>query len=49
MTENTYLLSYDVGTTGMKSCLYSCAKELHLVASAMEKYPLHILEGGGAE
>ena len=49
MTENTYLLSYDVGTTGMKSCLYSCAKELHLVASAMEKYPLHIREGGGAE
>ncbi|MDX9914583.1 MAG: FGGY-family carbohydrate kinase [Sphaerochaeta sp.] len=45
----TYLLAYDVGTTGMKSCLYSCDGSLELVASAMEKYPLHILEGGGAE
>ncbi|MCK9524280.1 MAG: FGGY family carbohydrate kinase, partial [Proteobacteria bacterium] len=45
----TYLLAYDVGTTGMKSCLYSCDGSLELVASAMEKYPLHILEGGGVE
>ena len=49
MAERTHLLAYDVGTTGMKSCLYRCDGSLKLVASAMEKYPLHILEGGGAE
>ncbi|MDY0303560.1 MAG: FGGY-family carbohydrate kinase [Sphaerochaeta sp.] len=44
-----YLLAYDVGTTGMKSCLYRSDGSLTLVSSAMEKYPLHILDGGGAE
>ena len=49
MNETTYLLSYDVGTTGMKTCLFSTDGHLRLVASALETYPLYLLEDGGAE
>lgn len=49
MEHKTYLLSYDVGTTGMKTCLFSTNGHLELVSSALAKYPLLLLEGGGAE
>jgi len=47
--KNTYLLSYDVGTTGLKTCLFSSQNQLKLVASSLAKYPLYLCEGGGAE
>lgn len=49
MEKNTYLLSYDVGTTGLKTCLFSSQNQLKLVASSLAKYPLYLCEGGGAE
>lgn len=44
-----YVLSYDIGTTGVKTCLFSVDKTIELVASTSRNYPLYILENGGAE
>lgn len=44
-----YVISYDVGTTGVKTCLYSIKKEIKILASAQMGYGLYILEDGGAE
>lgn len=43
------IISYDVGTTGIKTCLFEISDTIRLVASAMEGYDLIILENGGAE
>ena len=45
----TYLLSYDIGTTGVKTCLFAVEKTIKLIASASRGYPLYIMEDGGAE
>lgn len=44
-----YVISYDVGTTGVKTCLYSIDDKIRLVAGLQEGYQLFILENGGAE
>lgn len=49
MNRSAYLLSYDVGTTGMKTCLFAVRETLVLVASELCGYPLYMTEGGGAE
>ena len=43
------VLAYDVGTTGVKTCLFSIDDDVHLVAGAYKSYKLYILENGGAE
>ena len=45
----TYVLAYDVGTTGVKTCLFSLEGRITLCASAQEGYGLCLLENGGAE
>ena len=45
----TYILAYDIGTTGVKTCLFGVDKIIKLLASASRGYPLYIMEGGGAE
>lgn len=45
----TYVLAYDIGTTGVKTCLFSVEKRIELLASAQEGYGLYLVEGGGAE
>ena len=45
----TYILAYDIGTTGVKTCLFGVEKTIKLIASASAEYPLYILDGGGAE
>lgn len=45
----TYVLAYDIGTTGVKTCLFSLDEAIHLVASAQQGYSLYILPNGGAE
>ena len=47
--ENTYVLAYDVGTTGVKTCLFSIGETISLTASAQKGYDLYILPDGGAE
>ncbi|MGE4454722.1 MAG: FGGY-family carbohydrate kinase [Sphaerochaeta sp.] len=49
MQGKPYLLSYDVGTTGMKTCLFSTDGHVHLVGSSLRTYPLLLLPNGGAE
>lgn len=45
----TYVIAYDVGTTGVKTCLFQINKSIKLIASAHEGYNLYILKNGGAE
>ena len=45
----TYVVAYDIGTTGVKTCLFGLGERIELLASAQEGYGLRLLEGGGAE
>ena len=45
----TYILAYDIGTTGVKTCLFKFEKDIKLIADASEEYNLYILPDGGAE
>ncbi|MDO4545018.1 MAG: FGGY-family carbohydrate kinase [Bacillota bacterium] len=46
-----YVIAYDVGTTGLKSCLFQIEKgqPIKLIAGEMEDYDLYILDNGGVE
>lgn len=44
-----YVLAYDIGTTGVKTCLFELGERITLIASSQEGYGLYILENGGAE
>ena len=44
-----FILTYDIGTTGVKTCLFEVDKTIRLLESTSAGYPLYILEGGGAE
>ena len=44
-----YVISYDIGTTGVKTCLFEIDKEITLISAAMEGYNLYTLPDGGAE
>lgn len=44
-----YILAYDIGTTGLKSCLFSLDNGLELIDGQYATYNLYILENGGAE
>ena len=45
----TKILAYDIGTTGVKTCLYYVEKTLNLAGSASEGYELYTFPDGGAE
>jgi len=44
-----YVIAYDVGTTGVKTCLFSIQNEINFIAGSYAKYNLYILNDGGAE
>lgn len=44
-----YVIAYDIGTTGVKTCLFSIDKKISLIAEEHRGYELYILEDGGAE
>ena len=44
-----YVLAYDIGTTGVKTCLFEVEKQIKLLADAIEGYELYVYEDGGAE
>lgn len=44
-----YLIAYDIGTTGVKTCLFEVDRAIRLIACTSRAYPLYILENGGAE
>ncbi|MEA4964758.1 MAG: FGGY-family carbohydrate kinase [Oscillospiraceae bacterium] len=45
----TFVIAYDIGTTGVKTCLFSMEKGITLLGSTSQGYNLYILENGGAE
>ncbi|TGK47682.1 carbohydrate kinase [Leptospira kanakyensis] len=47
--ESEYILTYDIGTTGVKTCLFRMTQALELVQSATKEYSIQLLENGGAE
>jgi xylulokinase len=46
---SAYVIAYDIGTTGVKTCLFEISDAISLVESATADYPLYVLEGGGIE
>lgn len=44
-----HLIAYDIGTTGVKTCLFEVDETIRLLGYAGKNYPLYILENGGAE
>ena len=42
----TYVLAYDIGTTGVKTCLFEIGSSITLLAGESEGYNLYILEDG---
>ena len=44
-----YILAYDIGTTGVKTCLFKVGKTIELIADASEGYELYTFPDGGAE
>lgn len=44
-----YILAYDIGTTGVKTCVFSLEDRIELIASATRGYGLYTLANGGAE
>jgi len=46
---SVYVIAYDVGTTGIKTCIYEIADVIKLTASVVGGYNLYIEDNGGAE
>ena len=44
-----YALAYDIGTTGVKTCLFEIEKEIKLIGAASQGYELYVFPDGGAE
>ena len=44
-----YVIAYDIGTTGVKTCLFGIGKKIELIAGVHEGYGLYMVENGGAE
>ncbi len=42
-----YVIAYDFGTTGVKTCVFAIKDSIEPVASALEGYDLYILDHGG--
>ncbi len=45
----TFVLAYDIGTTGVKTCLFEIADVIRMEASAQQGYGLYVLKNGGVE
>ena len=43
-----YIVAYDFGTTGVKTCLFSIDGGIRMETSAYAPYGLYILPDGGA-
>ncbi|HPW99696.1 MAG TPA: FGGY-family carbohydrate kinase [Sedimentibacter sp.] len=44
-----YVITYDIGTSGIKTCIFEISDTIKLIASAVENYKLYIDNNGGAE
>ncbi len=46
---SAYVIAYDVGTTGVKTCLFEIADQIRLIAGAAADYPIYLADDGGVE
>ena len=46
---SVYVITYDVGTSGIKTSIFEITDSIKLIASAVEGYKLYIKDKGGAE
>ena len=46
---SVFVITYDIGTTGIKTCIFDLSQSVQLIASEMACYKLYIDENGGAE
>ena len=44
-----HAITYDIGTTGVKTCLFEIDDEVRLIDGAMAGYKLYVMPDGGAE
>jgi len=44
-----YVISYDIGTTGLKTCLFKVDSKIELISAASKGYNLYVFPDGGAE
>jgi len=44
-----YVIAYDIGTTGVKTCLFKIDNTITLIADGSAGYPLYTLPNGGSE
>ena len=49
MSEPTYILVHDIGTTANKTSIFKVEKTLIMVSSKTVEYPLYTLPNGGVE
>ncbi|HWT75307.1 MAG TPA: FGGY-family carbohydrate kinase [Mobilitalea sp.] len=49
MPRCAYVITYDVGTTAIKTCLFHIDKQIRLMEYSSYAYPLQVLDNGGAE
>ncbi|MCL2508092.1 MAG: FGGY-family carbohydrate kinase [Oscillospiraceae bacterium] len=49
MKKSIKVLSYDIGTTGVKTCLFGIGESIELLKSASAGYELYVLPNGGVE
>ena len=45
----TYVITYDVGTTAIKTCLFEISDSIKFIGSSIKGYELYMVENGGAE
>lgn len=45
----SYVIAYDIGTTGVKTCIFKIGESIELIAGESGAYPLFVLPNGGAE
>lgn len=43
------VIAYDIGTTGIKTCIFEISDHIELIASATQGYELYVLDNGEAE
>lgn len=44
-----YVIAYDIGTTGVKTCIFKIDQNIELIAGESGAYNLYVLDNGGAE
>ena len=47
--QKKYAITYDIGTTGVKTCVFEITDTIKLLAGESKGYKLYVFPDGGAE